>query len=205
MAQLCPLALDISPITQLPLTMEVVRQHCHIDDDEMAPQVDTLLGIYLRAAVYWFEGETHRSIVARTHRWSLAEFPYAGDLVIRLPRGKTQAVTSIVYGSSVMTGPSASPPGSDFQQSLLGDDGGILLPASGGIWPTADPLAVAPITITFTAGYTVNEIPEDIKEALLFYCSDAFELRGTSDLDVAGRNLKTRSSIISPYILSRWY
>src|SRR5262245_38569399 len=98
MARICAESLDISPLpalAQLPLTLDIIRQHCHIDA-EMAADVDALLNLYLRAAIYWFENETHRSIVARTHRWNLGEFPYE-DPRIRLPRGKTQSIASITY------------------------------------------------------------------------------------------------------------
>lgn len=194
----------------MPVPIEVVRRHCHLDDDALAPQTDALLKIYINAAVNWFEGQTHRSVVSRTHRWILAEFPYdCDDVSIRLPRGKTQSVDSIAYVSgnqtTTLTGPSASPPGTGFSESLIGDDGGLIMPPYGGSWPSTDYEVPAPVTITFQAGWTLSQIPDDVKYALLFYCSDAYELRGTSDLDTAGRNLDARTSLISPYSLHRWY
>jgi hypothetical protein len=41
--------------------------------------------------------------------------------------------------------------------------------------------------------------------ALMFAVADALELRGTSDLTVAGRNFETRETLISGWSLSRWY
>jgi uncharacterized phiE125 gp8 family phage protein len=208
---LCPLALDIEALpsnspSEL-LDLDLVKAHCAIDDDDFDAQLD----VYIRAAVEWAEGQMHRTIYSRTHQWVLKTFPYDRWQGIRLPRGKTQSVTSIVYyssGAHTLTGPSSgSPAGTDWQESLIGDGGGWLLPPQGGSWPSVDCDVPAPVTITFEAGWLANELPADITHALLFAISDAFEFRGSDDftLQSAGSNLSAREALISPYKLVRWY
>ncbi len=202
-----PLILSIQRFS-LPL----VQAHCHLDAGNQLQDVLTLG--YMRAAVLWAEGFTHRSICSRAHSWVLSEFPYEyGCMGIRLPRGKTQSVERIDYVAngitSTLTGPSASPAGTGFQQDLDGDDGGLIMPPWGGSWPGTDrEIVPAPVTINFTAGYLSTEVPEDIIYALMFYVSDATEMKGSNDIDSAGRNagpnLGIREQLLSPYMLYRW-
>jgi uncharacterized phiE125 gp8 family phage protein len=204
---LCPILLDVSTLdaSPLPLSLTLAKQHLAEDSTDN----DELIETYILAAIKWAEGQMRRTIYSRSHSWTLKDFPRGPDQTIRLPRGKTQSVESIAYvsgGSTVtLTGPSSgSPAGTDYQEDLRGDDGGILLPLSGASWPSTDIDAIAPVTVTFTAGYLAAEVPQDIIHALLFAISDAFENRGTADMS-AGRNFDTRQALISPYRLHRWY
>lgn len=203
-----PLRLDIAALTEDPVDIALIRAHCNVDE-QTGTLNDELLRLYMRSAIVWAEGEMHRTIYARSgHRWVLKDFPVDDCGEIRLPRGKTQSVESIVYKSGgvpvTLTGPSASPAGSDFQQDLNSDDGGLLMPPTSGSWPSADTSVPDPVVITFTAGWTARTVPPDILHALLFYVSDAFELRGTDDIQ-NGRYKDIRQSMISGYCLHRWY
>jgi uncharacterized phiE125 gp8 family phage protein len=205
---LSPLRLDISALesSPFPLDMTLVKSHVAVDGDDF----DAQLELYARAAIAWAEGSMRRTIYARSHTWILRDFPAGGRQEIRLPRGKTQSVESIVYsanGSPVtLTGPSSgSPAGAGWQEDLRGDDGGVLMPRRGSSWPSADCDVPAPVAITFTAGYLAAEVPEDITHALLFAVSDAFDTRGSADLTVLGRSFDTREALISAYRLHRWY
>jgi hypothetical protein len=151
----------------------------------------------------------HRSIVARAHAWTLECFPYRG---IRLPRGKTQSVSSIEYASGgemlVLNGPSSSPVGTGYQEDLTDDDGGVVQYPLGSSWPSPDTGSISPVRINFAAGYLSEELPEDILTAVLFAIADLYEIRGTSEmesLDAAGRFAAVRETLISPYCLSRWH
>ena len=195
---LSPLRLDIAPLPAVPalLDMALLKQHLALDGDEF----DALLEQKLRAAMLWAEGAMHRTVVARSHVWVLGEFPRGASSGIRLPRGKTQAVESIVYsagGAPVLL--------SAYQQDLGGEDGGVLLPPRGGAWPSADLDVPRPVAITFIAGWLPGELPADIADALFFAVHDAFDLRGSAEMTSTGSNLFAREALVSAYRLKRWY
>lgn len=216
---LCPLQLDIDALaigSPWPIDEALIERHCRIDDDDDA----ALLEMYLRAAISWAENTTHRTIFNRPHRWVLKEFPYHGREVIRLPRGKTSSVSVINYVAGrqarMLKGPtSGSPGGIDYQEDLGSDDGGALMPPQGGCWPSVDCDAIRPVEIEFNAGWQPDEVPADIVHALVFAMADAFDLRlsegftgansTSARIASAGTRLGARESLISPYILSRWY
>jgi hypothetical protein len=203
-----PIRLSIDPLTVDPFEIETLRAHCHVDE-QPGTLSDAMLLLYAKSAVLWAEGEMHRTIYSRSHRWVLRCFPYdAGVQEIRLPRGKTQSVESIQYSTAgqivTLTGPSASPPGSGFQEDLNGDDGGVIMPVYNGSWQGTDLNVPAPVAINFTAGWAADSVPEDIQQALLFYVSDAYEQRGTEDVE-RGRYLDIRTSKLSSYVLHRTY
>jgi uncharacterized phiE125 gp8 family phage protein len=203
-----PLRLDVSTLdaSPLPLDIALVREHLAVDGDDN----DALIESFVLAAISWAEGAMHRTIYSRSHAWVLRDFPRDGYGEIRLPRGKTQSVESVQYSSGgsmvTLTGPSSgSPAGTGYQEDLRGDDGGVLMPARGSSWPSPDADAISPVVINFTAGYLAAEVPSDIVHGLLFACSDAFELRGSGDMTMFGRNFETRQLLISPYRLKRWH
>lgn len=197
-------ALDSSP---LPLDLALVKDHLAVIDNDS----NTLIEKFILAAINWAEGSMRRTIYSRSHTWVLKDFPRDACERIRLPRGKTQSVESIVYSlngsTTTLYGPSSSesPTTSSFQEDLTGDDGGILMPLRGENWPSVDYDVPAPVTITFTAGWLAAEVPADIESALLFAIADAFELRGGGDIGSGGGNFDTREILISSFKLKRWY
>jgi len=203
-----PIRLDVDPLAASPLPLELatVKQHLRVD----FPDDDALIGTYLLAAISWAEGAMHRTIFSRAHRWVLGDFPQDIYQRIRLPRGRTVSVDKIEVdrraGLLTLRGPSSgSPAGTDYMEDLRGDDGGLVMPPAGASWPSAELDRPAPVTVHFTAGWAQADVPADILHAILFAVSDAFELRGTSDLTGAGRNFETRETLISGWGLSRWY
>lgn len=203
-----PLRLEVAPLASspLPVDLDLIKTHCAIDGSNF----DALLTTYLFAAIAWAEGATHRTIFARSHRWVLRDFPrWPYPHSIRLPRGKTLSVEGIDYVQNgqtlTLTGPSSgSPAGTDYREDLSGDDGGVIAPMSGGLWPSVDCDAPAPVVIRFTAGWQAGQVPSDIFHALLFAVSDAFEMRGEADMTM-GRDFQTRETLISSYRLARFY
>lgn len=211
---LSPVRLDIDAITAdgSPWLLDetLVKKHCRIDDTDQ----DANLQLYIQAAILWAENSTHRTIIRRSHRWVLREFPYDGYEPIRLPRGKTVSVESITYTASrtghVLKGPTSDPVSADYQEDLRGEDGGLLMPLQGSCWPSVDYDAVAPVTIAFTAGWAGDEIPGELVNAVLLGISDMYDLRGSSDfantsLADVGKSLAVREALVSGYRLSRWY
>ena len=211
---LCPLRIDIDDLPESPvwlISKDLISRHGRID----ASDDDPLLQAYLKAAIGWAENETHRTIFQRDHRWVLREFPVCGRMEILLPRGKTQSVSSVSYSvngqTTVMTGPSAgSPGGTDYQEDLRGDGGGVLMPLRGASWPSVDCDVPAPVTITFSAGWASDDVPPEIVHAILFAVEDLYDIRGTGDFNAAtlaasGPRFAAREALISGYRLSRWY
>ncbi len=197
--------LDASPF---PLSLALVKAHLREESDGF----DDIIALYMRAAVEWAEGVMKRTIYTRAHSWILGDFPRDAVGEIWLPRGKTASVESIVYRDTAgvaqtLTGPSSgSPAGDDWQESLSGDAGGLLYPTlNGGGWPAVHVYAAAPVQINFTAGWASDAVPADIVHALLFAVADMYDTAGSADLTVFGKNLTTRNSLVSPYILNRWY
>lgn len=147
-------------------------------------QLDSVMSAqYIPAAIAWAEAATRRSLVSRTMTAILSDFPDAAyDYELKLPGGKVTSVASIAYVANsatvTLTGPDASPAGSDFQQSL-GDAIARLLPAQGATWPAVDSDAIEPVTIVYTAGWaTPAAVPADIKRAMTAYVYSAMELDG---------------------------
>lgn len=171
------LRIDIDAPTSLPLDLGTLKSDLRIDGGDMDM---VLLEQYIPSAVQWAEGLMRRSIIAREHRWILGGFP---DGVICLPRGITQSVASVAYSSggvtTTLTGPSSgSPGGTDYQEDLRGHSGRIM-PNRGESWPATDTDVLAPVVITFTAGWTTASlVPEDIKRALTARVFEEMELNG---------------------------
>lgn len=207
---LSPLRLHVDPVTMspLPVDLDLIKEHC---SNTGTTDLDDLIDVYLRGAIEWAEGQMKRTIFVRSHTWVLKDFPRDRFQEIRLPRGKTVSVQSIVYSQNgqtvTLTGSSSgSPGGTDYQEDLTGDDGGVLMPNRGSCWPSVDCDVPAPVKITFTAGYDPGEVPGEIVHALLFAVSDAIDIRGTDDLlDKSGPTLFHRNALISAYKLDRWY
>lgn len=208
---LCPLRLDIDPLpdgSPWLIDEDLIKIHCGIDDDDR----DTNLQLYASAGILWFEHATRRTVIRREHRWVLGDFPARGRQSIRLPRGKTLSVAGIAYsvnGSLVtLTGPTSSPAGTDYQEDIRGDGGAVLMPPRGGSWPGVDCDVPAPVTITFTAGWAVEDIPSDAMNAILMATADAFDLRSSEDfakLNESGERLGARNALAGFYHLPRIY
>lgn len=200
-----PFSLNISPLVSspLPIDLDLVKLHCGVDGTDL----DTLLERYTLAAIRWAESALKRTLYQRAHVWTLPAFPVHPCAQIRLPRGKTVSVESITYQSAgeavELSGPSSSPAGTGWREDLAPDSGGIIAPAYGATWPVADTDAPAPVVIEFVAGYPAGEIPADITHAILFAVKDMLDTRGSDDLTTFGKNLTTRVSLLSPYVLNR--
>lgn len=207
MSLLRPKLLSVSALDQspTPIGMTLVKDYLA----ETSSDNDVLIEQLIFAAIHWAENAMRRSIYAREHVWILEDFPRDDRKEIVLPRGKTQDIISIAYSLSgtttTLTGPSATPAGTDYQESLIGDDGGLIMPSRGEVWPDTDCDVPAPVTITFRAGWEISEIPDPIIHALLFTIADAYDLRGTGDFSGGGIHFETREILIAPYRIKRWY
>lgn len=208
MTILKPRGLQISSLiatSPLQMSLDLIKDHCAIDGTDL----DDLLERYLFAAIRWAENATHRTLYARSHVWTLEDFPQP-DCPIRLPRGKCMSVDAITYfdadgAEQALAGPSSSPAGTGWLEDLTNEDGGIVTPAFGEVWPAVASKVPAPVQIEFTAGYAADAVPDDLQHAVLFAVSDMLDTRGSADLTTFGANLTTRQMLVSSYCLHRWY
>lgn len=202
---LSPLRLLIDPFsndTSPPyVDLSLVKKHCRVDftDD------DDLINAYIDAGVLWVENTTDRTIFPRAHKWVLSGFPDGRVKTFQLPRGLTQSVASVKYTSGgVLT--TLDP--ADYQTDLSFDSGGVLYPTYGLSWPTTDEDALTPVEINFTAGYT--DVPQPLMSAIWLSISDAYDMRGASDLSQSlasevGERFMAREALVSQYRLGRVY
>lgn len=204
-----PIGIDIDALTlgsPWLIDRSIVKAHTRVDADDD----DALLAVYLQAAIGWAESATQRVIYRRACRVMFSGFPLYDP--IRLPCGKTQSVTSIVYSSGgqnlTLTGPSSgSPAGTDYQEDLRADSGGILMPVQGAAWPDTDSDVPAPVTITFTAGWDAADVPMELQYAIIFAVADMYDARAPEGMDLGnvGERLTARESLISAWRLTRVY
>lgn len=200
--------LIIDPLTAspLPIGLDLNKLQARVDGSDE----DDLLAVYIPSAILAAENFMHRTICARPHKWVLRDFPRTARQEIWLPRGKTQSVESIVYkrgGATVtLTGPSSgSPPGSDWQEDLRGNDGASIMPLRGRTWPSVDDDVPDPVVINFTAGWTESEIPEAIRHAILFAVADAFGVRNQEDYRQDLPRVFARERMLSDWAMARIY
>jgi uncharacterized phiE125 gp8 family phage protein len=200
-----PLVIGSPPL----VSYDLLKKYARIDSSDE----DDLLPIYLKAAIEWAEGFTHRIIFQRGVKWPLRHFPISE---IRLPLGKTVSVEAVEYvvngQSQYLYGPSSgnSPVSGDYLERLGGDSGAIIMPPQGGCWPSPDCDVPAPVTVHFTAGWDAAEVPADIITAILFAVADAFDMRTTGDFDAnavaaGGSRFAIRQMMLSPYCMTRFY
>lgn len=168
------------PIQQIPIDAELANLHLRLSgDDDMQLLAHEM---YLKGAVEWAESQTWRAFSARNHYYVLRQFP-AHSIV--LPRGKCQAVESIVYYTDpstpvTLSGPTSTVPGTDYQEDLTSETAGIIQPNPSESWPSVDDSVIRPIVITFTAGYTPYA-PRDAQVAMLMYAADRLDIATEND------------------------
>lgn len=179
------------------LDLEMVKADLRISGTQLD---DVLSGQYIPGAIEWAEGATGRVMVARQLQWILSEFPLYTAMY--LPGGNVSAVSSIAYVSNgsivTLTGPSASPVGTDYQESLAGPLPRIM-PPQGDSWPSVDSDAIDPVKVTFTAGYDSEAaVPADLKRAMVAHVYGAMELDGLLQIR-PGFDMDHAEKLISAY------
>jgi len=198
-----PIALEVEESSSLILDQDLLKAHCAVDGDSL----DDLLAAYEAAAIAWAEGEMHRTLLARSHSFTVTDFPRFGRQEVLLPNGLCQAITGVQYSSNGNIETL-----SDYRSELGSENGGRLYPPRGTSWPSVDLDAPAPVVFNYTAGWeTAAAIPANIKHALMFAVEDMLDVRGVTDLAAlmaiaaSGRTFDTRSALISRYVINIIY
>ena len=193
-----------------PLTLPQIKSQLRIAHDEFDALV---MSLHFPAAISWAEGETHRAIALANYLWVASDFPLLRDARIMLPMGRTQSVQRITYatvggGNTTLTGPSAAdssvspvvPAGSDYTEDLGAPFGGVLVPPLTG-WPSnVDLSATTPVRVAFRAGWAADDVPADIKIALMWYIQEALDATGGADLP-SNANFELKNTMLSGWKL----
>jgi uncharacterized phiE125 gp8 family phage protein len=180
----------ITPPAAEPVTLADAQTFLRLEANSPPTAEDTLVEGFITAARMWAEGVTNRALIDQTWQLTLPEFPEAE---ITLPMGRALAVVSIAYidgdgTGQALSGPGASPPGADFRANTDSDQGGIVLPLWGEVWPETREDEPAAVTVTYRAGYGAagTDVPEPIRMAILYRVADLYEHRGSQDGDWTG-------------------
>jgi uncharacterized phiE125 gp8 family phage protein len=208
---LSPINLTRAPIvaSPLPVGLTLLKQALNVTYTDR----DDLIEMFLVAALGEFEGDTKRTVLRRSHRWTLKCFPTADYGVIRLPGGWTRKVNSVQYAEGddevTLYGVSAeqgSPPVAQYREDLTAEDGGIIMPLRGSQWPDVEHDDPNPVVITFEAGYSAAELPADIKSALAFRVQKKFDDdRGATAPSMMPYNEQAFERMCAPFRLYRTY
>ena len=137
-----------------PVAMEDAKAHLRLlpgDDTED----EALLAPIISAAREYCENITGRALAEKT----VEAYPDGFGLTMRLPHAPIGEVTEIRYKSA--DGSETVMPKSDYSVDLL--ESMVIIHSI----PAFDPYPVNPVTITYRAGYTPEEAPKTIRQAML--------------------------------------
>ena len=146
----------ITPATVEPVSVALAKLHARVEIDDD----DALIESYITAARERAEHETERALAPATFCLYLDEFPPVG---IKIPRPPVNAIQSVQYvdgAGDLQTIDSADYSLDDAQEPAW------VLPAYGYTWPSTLDVANA-VRVTFTAGYTADACPAQVKSYIL--------------------------------------
>lgn len=136
------------------VTLSAMKEHLRVyHDDE-----DLLISDYTRSALEAVEAYTQRFLSPRQVVLQLPSLP-SGRCPVELPGGVVSAVSSVVVNDVSISGCVA-----------FGHSPALLVPPSD--WPVVE-LGGYPVTITYTAGYSVP--PMDLIQAVKLLCGSMYE------------------------------
>ncbi len=132
---------------------------------------DTILGVYLGAAIRYVEEITGRALI--TQSWTLT-LPGFSDLIV-LPRPPFTSLTTFTYLDEDSVSRTVS---SSLYTSDTASDPGAIRRKPGSSWPTTDCTASC-VTAVYAAGYGASEtsVPDPIKQAILLLVGHFYENR----------------------------
>ena len=164
----------ITPPASFPVTLAEAKQHCNVN----VTDYDALINRYIGSATTEVENWLGRALIDQTWELTLDTFP---PNELRIPKPPLIQVVSVAYdntaGDEIALGPTA------YTVDAGKVDGyGWILPA--GTWP--DTFAgINAVRVRYRAGYLneasppVQNVPDDIRHAVLLGVGDAFDTRAT--------------------------
>jgi uncharacterized phiE125 gp8 family phage protein len=160
----------VTPPAGEPLTTAEAKMHARVVHIEEDPLIADLIA----GARELFEQRTGRQVLEATWQFSLDRFP-RGRLPIRLPKPPLLTVVAVRYMDTAGVQQAWNP--SEYRVVAAGGPyagPGLLYPKQGYTYPatdSGDPLAV---TVEYTAGYAVADVPAAIKDALRLIVADLY-------------------------------
>lgn len=151
---------------------------------------DSLLTLYLQAAIKYGEQLTRRDFINRTYKTFRDFFPgnevfninslaNSGNVGFEIRRSKLQSVNSVKYlKDNVLTTVATSVFYNTFE-----NDYSKILTLNNQVWPTDADNRLQAIEIEFVAGFGVDDtfIPDCIKEAILLHATQMLQNKGDCD------------------------
>ncbi len=188
----------VEPATE-PITLAEARAHLRVDDTTENDYITALITV----AREHVESLTDRQLITATYALRLDDFPRRSCDIIRPPRPRLIAVSSITYVDTA--GDTQTLAAADYQVDAVSEPCRIL-PAYGLTWPSTRSQLNA-VTITYTAGYgAAAVVPKAIKQAILMLVAHWFENRepvvvGTITSEVP----MTVKALLGPYRVGTVY
>lgn len=139
-----------------PVTIDEARTQCALYDDTTH---DVLLSRLIGAATKEVEGYTGSTIVSRTMRLDMDGFQTRD---IELQTYPVQSITYIKYDDGDDAEQTVT--SSDYYTDIEGMNPRI---RAANYWPATLTDKLSSARVTFVAGYDTDEIPEDLKQAIL--------------------------------------
>jgi uncharacterized phiE125 gp8 family phage protein len=144
-----------------PVTLAQAKVQLRIDhDDENA-----LIESWIRSARELAEAHTGKRFVTQQVRMTLKAFPCHPDDVIRLPVGPVTAITGFTYTDEA--GATQALAENSGYQAWLDHNPPLLAPPAYESWPTTKGGALKAVTVEFTAGTAVADVPGSVATAIL--------------------------------------
>ena len=163
------LVLDTAPDRE-PVTIGEVKSQSRIT----ITTEDDLIDRYIVTARKRIENFLGRALITQTWDYYLDDWPDR-DYII-LPKGQLQSVTHIKYTDTAGTQSTWS--NTEYNYDTYRDPGHVTL-EYGYTWPSTTLHPQSPIEITFVCGYgdNKNDVPEPIRQAILFMAAQLYENR----------------------------
>ena len=158
-------------------TVAEAKSHLKVDHNDE----DALISSYIEAATIWAQDLTLRSLISQKWRLTSSQFPASYRTPLRLARGPISAIDSVKYFD--ISGVQQTWDSANYQVTTWNDSVSMLFPASGESWPDTEDDNANAVEVIYTAGYgqSRDDVPEDIRVAILYRIADLYELRGQSD------------------------
>ncbi len=167
----------ITPPAVEPVSLARAKAHLRIDHDEE----DDLITGWIRAARELSEQYTGKRWVTQTLRLTLARWPDDGtsDIAgaIRLPVEPVASVDTVRYFDAAGTEQALD---AEDYQTWLEHSPPLVCPPPDGYWPALKRGKVKPVTIEFTAGGPLQNVPAGVSVAMLLAIGNWDENRGDS-------------------------
>lgn len=160
-------ALLITPPSSEPVTLEEARAHLRLDDTTEDVYVEGLL----RGARQHVEEVCWRGLVTQTWELVLDAFPDEDE--VELPKGNLASITSVTYVDA--NGASQVLATTEYVADAVSVPGKLRL-AYGKSWPSTRGQWDA-VRVRYVVGWSVAQVPQPIKQALLLLVSQMFEHR----------------------------